>query len=245
MPVLGNVLTTSGNGPLTLRDTYILGRPDVPELPGGFWLLVTGLSLVGLWSLVQASVGLLAEVTRARRSRPPPDLPLRTFAALTVVLYLLPIALIGPSDRYIAVIAPILCLSFDARSMRPGGREASILTVSACGYMAALVLFSILAAHDYLAWNRARWAAIADVEANGLGDARTVDGGFEYNGERGYRPGFAGIPGKSWWWVTDDALQLSFAPLPGTETVRLYPYRTYLPADTRSIALLRRASAGR
>ena len=62
---------------------------------------------------------------------------------------------------------------------------------------------------------------------------------MEYNGDRGYRPDYVAVPGKSWWWVTDDALQLSFAPLPGTAAVKTYSYETLLPAGRRAIYLLR------
>lgn len=241
MPLLSNVLDKSGNGPLTLRDVYILGRPDVPELPGAFWIAVTGVGLAGLWLLVRTIIASLHETwTRVGGGRLAPSSAATVFAMLTTVLYLLPVLPGGPFDRYLAVIAPVLCLAFGGRRDQPQPRPKPDRVALACGFTAALALFSILAAHDYLAWNRARWTAIADIEATGAGDARSVDGGFEYNGDRGYRADYLAVPGKSWWWISDDALQLSFAPLPGTETVKTYPYDTLLPTGRRAIYLLRR-----
>ncbi len=240
MPLLSNVLDKSGNGPLTLRDVYILGRPDVPELPGAFWIVVTGVGLAGLWLLVRTIIASSHETwTRVGGGRLAPSSAVKVFALLTTVLYLLPVLPGGPFDRYLAVIAPILCLALGGRNDHAQPRPATGRVALACSYAAALALFAILAAHDYLAWNRARWTAIADIEASGAGDAHSVDGGLEYNGDRGYRPDYVAVPGKSWWWVTDDALQLSFAPLPGTAAVKTYSYETLLPAGRRAIYLLR------
>ena len=241
MPLLGNVLNRGGNGPLTLRDVYILRRPDVPSLPDAFWLVVTGLCLLGLWLLVRHVVALSLEACdSARLGRLAPLAATKLFAVLATVLYLLPVLSGALFDRYLAVIAPILCLALGGSRPSAGSRSAAARTALAGSYTAAVALFSVLACHDYLAWNRARWAAISAIEGSQEGDERTVDGGLEYNGDRSYQPGYAAVPGKSWWWVADDRLQLSFAPLPGTEIVRSFPYPNYLPVATRSIYLLRR-----
>lgn len=243
MPLLGNVLNKSGNGPLTLRDVYVLRLPDVPQLPSAFWVSVSGLGLLGSWLLARELIALgldaRKQIGRGRITHP---LAVRLFAVLAAALYLLPLLPQGPFDRYLAVIAPVLCLGLLRGEPRPGPAPLSARAVAACAYAAALAAVSVAAAHDYLSWNRARWQAIAEVEGGREADARTLDGGFEYNGARSYDPGYAEIPGKSWWWVSDDALQLSFAPIPGTTVVRRYPYVTYLPPASRSIALLRRVS---
>ena len=59
MPLSENILGKSGIGPLTLRDTFVLGLDHVPALPMGFWLAITAMSLLGAAFLV-ATLGVHA-----------------------------------------------------------------------------------------------------------------------------------------------------------------------------------------
>jgi hypothetical protein len=91
-----------------------------------------------------------------------------------------------------------------------------------------------------MAWNRARWQALAELERSGAADFRTVDGGFEYNGLRGFDARYASPSGKSMWWVRDDPYVVSFGPITGYETVKSYPYVNYLLPGLRTVYLLHR-----
>ena len=243
MPLLGNVLGRGGIGPFTLRDTYILGLPNVPDLPVAFWVVVSGFALLGLWLLVFHASSLLVRAwPQVKAGRLDTNLAVRCFGLVATVLYLLPLLPGEVYDRYVVVVAPILCLSL----IEPDPHEPGVLyrsrAVLAYLYAAGLAAVSILATHDYLAWNRARWSAIASVEAAHEADPTTMDGGFEYNGYHSYDSRYAPTPTKSWWWVADDVIQIGFGPMPGTEVLRRYPYRTWFPPDSRSILVLRRIS---
>ena len=91
-----------------------------------------------------------------------------------------------------------------------------------------------------MSWNRARWQAIYNLEQSSVADARSLDGGFEYNGLRSYSPTYVVQPPKSWWWIDGDKYMITFAPLPGMEIVGRYAYATYLPIATRFFYVLRR-----
>ena len=243
MPLLGNVLERSGIGPFTLRDTYILGLHDVPDLPVAFWVGVSVFALLGLWLLVFHVTSLLVEVSpRARAGRLDAGTAARCFGLVATILYLIPLLPGEVYDRYVAAVAPILCLSLLGNDPDALGTRRPVPTVLACVYAIGLAVVSIAATHDYLAWNRARWSAITSVEATHEADPTTMDGGFEYNGYHSYDPRYESTPTKSWWWVADDAIQIGFGPMPGTEVLRRIPYGTWFPPDSRSIAVLRRTS---
>ena len=47
--------------------------------------------------------------------------------------------------------------------------------------MAVYLVFGVAATHDYLGWNRARWAAAAELHERWGVPKEEIDGGFEYN----------------------------------------------------------------
>src|SRR5262249_38122499 len=68
MPMGKNVLIDQGIGPLTLRDTYILFLDNVPALPFLFWIVVTLLSLWGMFELTGRVVTFAVNIV-SRRGR--------------------------------------------------------------------------------------------------------------------------------------------------------------------------------
>ena len=84
--------------------------------------------------------------------------------------------------------------------------------------LAGTAWFAVSATHDYLAWNRARWAALADLTQRDHVDPSRIDGGFEFNALHYYgrRPARSGL---SWWWVQDDEYRVAFGPMDGYVTL--------------------------
>ena len=117
---------------------------------------------------------------------------------------------------------------------------------------AVLAWYAVAGTHDYLAWNRARFAGLATLEAAGV-PATAIDGGFEYNAWHFAPSGGPGPsndearPGqppsrRSWWWVVDDRFIVSFRPLPGYEVHRRLPFRRWLPPGVGQVLILERNS---
>ena len=241
MPIDFNVLIPEGIGPLHLRDTDILLQPDVARLPTGFWVAVTVISLLGQFLLVQRMLDYLIGVFNRRCGL---TLDLRdvrpVMALLTVVIYCGPVVLIPIWDRYFIPLVPVLVYW-----LLVTGRLAwtTILTPALSAIVCTtLVLYSILGVHDYMAWNRARWQALTELERSGAADFRSVDGGFEYNGLRAYDVRYKPSIDKSWWWVQDDPYIISFGPINGYEPLKHYEYINYLLPGLRTIYLLHRAT---
>lgn len=235
MPSGGNTLVRQGLGPMLLP-----GSVAPPELPDAFWLAVTALGLWGAFLLVLRVAGLLCElgVALQRRERPPYTSAC-VFALATAVACLAPTLLFPFFDRYLLAPLPFIALLLALSStLAPSGswrvRGAVILTAS-------MAVFTVMAQHDLMAWNRARWAALADLERSGV-TAAQIDGGFEYNGLRAYRADYVAKPGRSWWWVDDNQFMVTFGAVRGYTQRAAYPYETWAPPARRSILVVERAT---
>jgi hypothetical protein len=242
MPIVGNVFIPAGIGPLTLRDTFILDQSDVARLPVRFWIAVTSVGLLGQFLLVRRIVDYAIAVCGRRRGLmlDPADVqPL--MALMTAAIYCAPVILIWTFDRYVVPLAFLLVYWLLATG-RPAWTTALAPALSAL-VCVTMVVYSVLGTHDYLAWNRARWQALTDLESSGAVDFRSVDGGFEYNGLRGYDERYKPPPDKSWWWVHDDAYVVSFGPIAGYEPVKRYQYLNTLLPGLRTVYLLHRRAA--
>ena len=243
MPLTGNVLMRTGFGPLSLRDTSILHQNVLPSLPGGFWLAVTVLGVVGGLALIARIVPLISigPLHEFWPGRMPERRCISVFLLLTALAYLAPLLMLDHArffDRYLLPLLPLLA----ACLLMTTGVKGSSVTWR---YLAVILLlafgaFSVAGTHDYLAWNRCRWTALTEVQTSkGIGPER-IDGGFEFNGWTMYQPRWLIMPRKSWWWVKNDDFLVSFSPQPGYVIWRSYPYRRWLPPGQGVVMMLAR-----
>jgi hypothetical protein len=106
--------------------------------------------------------------------------------------------------------------------------------------LALFAAFAVPATHDYLAWNRARWAVLDDLIVTKKVDERLIDGGFEFNALRFYDAAYVAKPDRSWWWVQDDSYVLSFGPLPGYSEIGRRDFERWLPARSGAVYALQK-----
>jgi hypothetical protein len=243
MPLSGNIINTSGIGPLTLRDTDILNASHVATLPTSLWLIITALSLTGGTMLVCTagilSIRLLHAFTPGKMNS---NQAVATFFFLSAFIYVIPLLVSGFFDRYLVPLIPILaanicCLLAEGQSESCITRKKLFNVIS----LLLIVLFSVFSVsgtRDYLTWNRARWEILNDVTEGKRIQAGEIDGGFEFNGLYMYDPAYNQKPGKSWWWVKGDRFVVSFGAIPGYSIIREYKYRQWLPLANGSVMLL-------
>jgi hypothetical protein len=229
LPMLGNILGNFGIGPLTLKDTYILGRA-IPRLPSVFWLFATCVALLGATLLFLAFMLLVKNVFSGLRSR---RLTVESgtafFLLISAAAYLVPLFTSQLFDRYLIPAVALIMLgvmslcSGDKVVAAPPFRYASIASII------VFAIFSIGTTRDYLMWNRVRWQALNDLTQAQHIDAEKIDGGFEFNGFYLYDRNYRGRPNKSWWWVEDDDYLIGFQSVPGYTAVKEYSYFHWLP----------------
>src|SRR5262249_14981990 len=140
---------------------------DWPRAPLVFWVAGTGIALIGgvaiLRNLLSATVALYNPV----RSHAPGWVPWQLALLLSFsAICFLPLPLsgfgqFGAYDRHILILIPVVI------GILAGIPRQSVTTLQSTmwrrtGIVLLIVysLFSIAAAHDYLAWNRTRWTVL-------------------------------------------------------------------------------------
>jgi hypothetical protein len=239
MPVGMNILIPQGVGPLTLRDTSILGLPNVPSLPYAFWIAVTLISVWGAFELTcrVATYAVNTVSTRWYGVFEPGETS-ALFVAIAILAYFPPLLML--TNMYDEYLIPVLPLTlFFVASISGAGLAGRYRIVTAAALCVLTAVFAVLSAHDYMAWNRARWAAITDLQNTGKAGPANLDGGFEYNGLFIYDPLYQKSHEKNWWLIgKDDDYQIAFGPIEGMKIINDYPYETFLPPAKRSILVL-------
>jgi hypothetical protein len=168
--------------------------------------------------------------------------------------YWVPYAYYGPwFDRYLLLEMSLLGLLITGETIRLAGRG---LPPSAPRFaaVAALVLaylgFGIVSAHDYLAWNRARWAAGRSlIESRDIAPA-DINGGYEFDkyfywqdrhaGTYGAAPGVPGMlpSGSETGSGSRPRFTLSFSALPHSTLVRRLPVDRWMSLSPGHVDIL-------
>ncbi|OGC23664.1 hypothetical protein A2291_04095 [candidate division WOR-1 bacterium RIFOXYB2_FULL_42_35] len=229
LPLLGNILFDFGVGPLLLRDTYILKLAHFFVAPKIVWLALTLMGLVG-------GVILLDVLRRALWQRD----WLKVFIFLVCLGYFLPISPVVFFDRYLIFLLPLLLMLMVITNSEPSIQLKPIKIVIAAGLIVIYGLFSLVATHDYLSWNRTRWQALRYLTQEKHISPCDIDGGFEFNGWFGYHPYYRVYEHKSWWWVYNDDYIVSFGPINGFKEVIRFAYKRYIPWGEGRILVLRK-----
>jgi len=197
-PFGGNILYNWGLGPELLADVYTLQINNTPQLPA--WVMYV------LNLLSQCSATLLFWVIIAAWSAYSP-LQRRFFAFIILLnlAYLPAMSITSFFDRYLLLPIAAFFLLLLPLIQKPK-RITTFLP------LVLFSLFSLLATHDYLAWNRAKAAAFQWLRDKNIAMSE-VDAGFEYNGLYNYQPQKTTEAGKSYWWVDENNWMITFGPV--------------------------------
>ena len=240
LPHIGNMWEVTGIGPATLRDAFILKLRHLPEMSGAVRWSIT---LMGVGGGILAARLLFHASLRIFRGAEYDELRAPWVLLASVAGAWVGAVIFAPVfDRYWLPILPVLIalmtLDVGARSEQLVG--VRWVYVTACGLLVAGAVYSVVAVHDYLAWNAARWSAASWlVDVHGV-SPREIDGGYEWNAAHLYDPAYVVGPDRSWWWVHDDKWLLSFGPIAGRRIVWRVPFRRWMTDEDGEILVLER-----
>jgi hypothetical protein len=248
MPVLLNLMHTTGVGPLTLRDTLWLhiNEPVASPATAALWLAANAIGVAGAFLLLDRLVR-AAILAWSAGGRP---LWLFTLAVATAASYWAGIMALACSihalfDRYILVLLPwsmIAVMACPGLALARDMRRARLTASVAC--LLAGASFGIASLHDYIAWNRARWRALDDlVEVRHVPPVR-IDGGYEFNGWMYRDPRFPPRQESDYWWrLPGQEYLLGFGPMPGYREVGRYQVDRWMSATVDAVLVLHRNDA--
>ncbi|MCP4641037.1 MAG: glycosyltransferase family 39 protein [bacterium] len=248
-PPLTNLLRNLGVGPLTLKDTTMLPQRWAPVRVGGATLRLVKLAAFGSAALlaVRAWFGTREYGADEEDANGTNRHGAILFLALTtLLLWATPCNPWLPRiyDRYLVPgLPPLLVLAALGvpAVRRPWALIAGVVTT------ALMLVFSMAALQDYLAWNRARWEGVDRLVEEHGASPEQIEAGYEYNGmctsdEYMRRQGSTDFRdrGPHGWWALDDAYAMSFLPRLGYAEVGRAEYFSALGWETRAVLLLRR-----
>jgi hypothetical protein len=246
MPLLGNIVYNLGIGAQSLAGEWPVG------LPRWIMVIVTTASALG-GAIALASLFELVRSMWVARSEP------AAISARWRLIFVAAVCIIsfGPPafafstlfDRYLLGLLPLAMLLVLEGMGRRSVRLQPLPTAAALALMAGVLVFSVGATHDYLAWNRIRWAAgdyLRKERGVGLDD---LDGGWEFNNyfpnvdrlyasraeressktleERGIGGSISSPPGSRY--------RIAVSPSAEHETVRTFPVPAWLPSSPRAL----------
>ncbi|HET9062501.1 MAG TPA: hypothetical protein VFO62_04355, partial [Candidatus Binatia bacterium] len=252
MPYLPNLVYDFGVGALTLRDTLFLGMPPPLQLGAPYRISLTVVAIVTSAAVLACWSRTLPGVRRVEAAVVALALALLSAGSLLHTHYYF--------DRY---LLPLLALAAagtagaiaETGRHRQPPRPNGPIGMTAVLALALMGWFSVAGMHDYLAWNRARYALLDELRTQDGVKPTRIDGGMEFNAwhlakESGYAPTDAEVKigadptAKSWWWVIDDEYVVSMRPLAGYELHSSRLYDTWLvPGGRASMVMLRRSES--
>ncbi len=232
---IGDIMTPFGMGPMTLSDVVVMKLFSFTPLPQAFWSSVTLVSVTGAGLLV-LEVGSAAVVCLRRcRGSCNPARPLQAMMLTGALASLVPITVLfyfAYFDRYFLALIPFLVGSvvLAGRPLITRTRMVVIVIVLLLG-----AVFSVCATHDYLAWNRMRWAALNHLTIDKRIPASKIDGGYEFNGLYNYE---SRMEQGMWHEIVED-YAVTFAPIDGYEIVEQRFSRRWMPYGPQCIYVLK------
>ena len=249
----GNILNAFGVGP-SLQYGAVGYSPQY-RIAVGYWWLFVGLLVIfaaglmlhfsyvavrGLWLNKSGIMSMWFSGKSGEMGK----IRLYILFGASTLIYCVPTFLLPTLyDRYL--LLPMLTTSL---LMQLKVTATAKLSRSKIGIVVLMTVFAAivtsLTTHDYLAWNRVRWAALDHlIHRQGIAPER-IDGGFEFNGMYLFSKDHL-RPGAKGWWVVDNEYLIAFSSVyfervKGYKVVARYPIEVYLPFSPRNIYVLYR-----
>ncbi len=229
-PFGGNIFFNFGLGPELLADAYTLKLGHTPHLPQFILDILHFLAASWGLSLLYFVYNHYRRLARRQQS----------FLQCWIIvsgLYLSLMAITSYYDRY--VLLPLALLLPFLISLLQSTRKFNLRAWPLFLPLFLFGLFSVVATHDYLAWNRARATAWHWLEEQNH-SIQEVDAGYEWNGWLNYGETRIDAEDVPFWWVTDNRYILAFGPIAGYEEIHAVSYHRYLFAKKDAIRILHR-----
>jgi hypothetical protein len=229
---------------------------EAPQAPSLFWVAFTAASALGATRLVLALASIVRRrLSEVRSTRAYRSLWLPSFLVVVAAVYCVPFGYYGPwFDRYLLLEMSLLGLLLAVETTRSVGWQTpspGFRLVTAATLALVSLGFGIGSAHDYLAWNRARWEAGRSLMVGGEGAPDGIDGGFEFDNyfalqnsfDTSYSkpPEVSGLHSHGVEVGSQRRFVIALSELPGFTSVRRVNVDSWMPLSPDEIFILSRA----
>jgi len=193
------------------------------------WLVIYGLGLFNVFGMA------VLALTTVRRAVNPIH-----WVVLILLGYTLFIS-IGQFvfDRYLMLSLPLAMLL--AIRILDGIPQPPRVYVVSTVFLVWSLMFGSIGTRDSFEWNRVRFGAIQDLEAQGV-SPHQIDGGAEYNSWKRTAPlQPLRLNEKSWWYVDEDTYAVAHEEIPGYVRLSAHPFHRYFGLVKDTLYVVRRA----
>ena len=261
MPLVGNVLTESGLGPISLggySSETITSRMTLKI----FQMAITSLGVIGSVILVFCLIFSLVKRREHNKNSSSINVAIKIFLIVTIVLYFLPIGGLSTKfwfDRYLLLFIPLIIAIFESLGeeiFNPRKKTKAFSTAISILLVLSYGVFSVASTHDYLLRNKIRWQALDSLTEEFQISPEEIYGGMEFNGWHfgqtleTCNPNYK-LDTKqtmvSWgdfsclWDYGNHPYIISFSPLDDYQVIKHYPINSLLPFSMRDILVFKKS----
>jgi len=239
----GNVINNFCLGPKCLRDYYLLWQNNYSFIPDLTWTIINIIALIGAFLLVFTITTSLLNTKKILNNTHLNAV--RRIQLMSILFFFLYSILLFMSnyyfDRYILSFLPLI---FIVILPIQNYKINKYFVAFSIAFILTLGSFSVLATHDYLSWNRARWEALNDLTKKDKIYPHFIDGGFEFNGWYLSEtvPEDHDDETKSWWWVFRDDYLITFGSVSNYKVIKRYSFDTFFGEKHQYIFVLEKDS---
>jgi len=250
MPLGKNIIQNTGIGPLSLYDTMMLDLVGMESIGVWFWWFITGISVLGgvlvLYLIINALIQIFLQIKKQNLHE---ETATNLFFLSGAFIYFLPIALHGFFDRYLLPLLFVLPLAVfvfydknNTNKKNDNSNENNYFRICIIGILLIIQIgFSVIATHDYLSWNRTRWAAIHHLTEIENVPLENIDGGLEFNGLYFYDAQYQAQDTTGiWWWTGQRDYVLSFSKQTDYKVIKKCNYPKFINVHQGTIFILKR-----
>jgi hypothetical protein len=243
LPNLENFFYNTGLGPVLLRDVSILKMQPHSFIEAPFfWRSLSVISMAaGLYLLCVLTFKFIITIKKSFRKEADLHDVFYQLLYCAAIIYIFLLVNEYIFDRYILLLTLLIIFMFAVslkdklRTLKKKWYALSLII------LLPIVIFSVAATHDYLAWNRARWDALNILTGTLKISPGEIDGGYEFNGSRNYSDNYSAQKDKSWWWVHDDKYLVTMNAVNGYQKFFDVPYYSWIKRRTFLIHVLKKA----
>ena len=248
LPFSGNSIYDLGMGPIVMTGILQNDILEFPKLGKYLWLSISLIGATGFISFLYLFILMIKEHLDVKGDKTDYTVIAGIFSVIISVVYLFPILFVYANSKYLTAVIPFGFIA-TISSIEFLGEKYGISNLTnynvAIVLALPLILFGVLATHDYLSFNRTKWEALNYLTDTEKISVEKIDGGFEFNEwhlSHLYTWNMTNDPNKKgrFWPVVDDEYIVTVIEIEGYNVYKEYKYKKWLPPGKYSIYILKR-----
>jgi len=250
IPFSSNNVYDIGLGSIVLTGIDQNMIPGIPGVGQMFWFFMSLVGAIGFVSMIFLFILSIKEYLQYSNTENKNHVIASVFSLLVLLVFIVPHLLVNVMARYMMNILPFLLVVIFSSLLVLDGKYSLLsqkLYRNSLLFFTPIIVFGILATHDYMSFNRTKWDALRFLTEKEKIPVEKIDGGFEFNEwylSHLYIWKMTDDPKKKgrFWPVVDDEYIVTVTEIEGYEMFKQLKYKRWLPPGKHNINVLRRTT---